>query len=193
MYRKLHNKWNSSLFARRNGCRVPEIYWRGKNPKEIPFSTLPEKFVIKPVFYGGSGRNVYVISEGRDLMRNRIYNPEELQRELDKNMSRAKIHRARLPLLAQEFVSEAANEIEISHEFKMYVFAEKICAIQVVKRISNKIARVSWYSRKWEIFQEPMQIDQSSESYEPPPCYLASLLSDASRVGAIDIHHFPST
>src|SRR5690349_8519474 len=42
--RKLSNKYNAREFAKLNGCRVPDLYWKGSDIDSIDFASLPDQY-----------------------------------------------------------------------------------------------------------------------------------------------------
>ena len=75
--RKLSNKDNAREFAKKHGCQVPELYWRGRNINEINFTAFPDQFVLKPTI-GHSSKLVFLMHNERNLMNNLSYSKEEL-------------------------------------------------------------------------------------------------------------------
>src|SRR5205807_6454026 len=65
--RTLMNKWNGREFAARHGCPLPELYWRGSDPRAAPLESPPDRFVIRPVF-GAGRRGAMVVVDGEERL-----------------------------------------------------------------------------------------------------------------------------
>ena len=182
-HRKFHNKWNSRIFATRHGCYVPEIYWKGSHPEEIPFESLPSRYVVKPIFNSGGNQNVYVLVDGLDIMRNQTYSHRKLTQELIHAMSWKRTWHRRAPLMVQEFVDGGESGRSVSHEYKIHMFGDTVGAIQAVKRKDNQTASSAFYSEHWNLFDSPMYEDYEHAPYQSPVAYLDQVISVAKRMG----------
>lgn len=128
--RKLSNKWNSREFAQRQGCRVPTLYWSGRNPRAIPFATLPDRYVIRPVV-GHSKQGVYVMLSGTDLIsRQRLTN-----REIVDRIRRALPIVTRRRLLVEEFMPPLEAGDVRPLEIKVHTFVDRVGAYQYLRRL----------------------------------------------------------
>lgn len=75
--RKLSNKQNAREFAKKYGCKVPELYWYGRDIDKIDFKSIPPQFVLKPTI-GHSSKHVYLMNHGFNLMDRTFYTFEKL-------------------------------------------------------------------------------------------------------------------
>jgi len=176
--RSLSNKWNARQFAERHGLRVPELYWHGRNLSRLDFGTLPERFVIRPVF-GHSRKGVLVLCDGVDLLS-------------DAKMSRRDVLRAsaggakRLlmgPVLVEEFVGETHPDARLPLEFKLHMFNERVGAVSRTERSSaNGQTRVRFYSASWEPLPEISRRLPQADPVPAPSC-LPELLRAGKRLG----------
>ena len=161
------------------------MYWHGKYARDIPFETLPDSYVVKPIFDSGACKNVYVIVDGFDRMRKKRYSPGELNRELHRNMAWFSTHRRRRPLMVQEYISRTHPENHVSLEYKLYMFADRVAAIQVIDRADGQVQKMNYYTPGWEMIEEPMHGGQKYQDVfrEPAEC-LQQIISCAERMGA---------
>jgi hypothetical protein len=175
--RCLNNKWNGREFAQRHGCRVPELFWHGRRTSRLPLDALPSKYVLRPV-WGAHGEGTYVMVNGRDLLHERDYSREDLLDEIRRRHGWL----ARFPLLAEEFVTEATGQQLQPTEYKIYVFGDKIGAINAVRRNGRK-ARDSFYDEAWRRFPEPLEVSNPADDDVPAPSCLDEMLACARRLG----------
>jgi hypothetical protein len=196
--RSLINKWNSREFALRHGCRVPELYWYGRNLSSVPLESLPERYVIRHTF--GSGRKrVYVLSGDREVTLGRAVSVAEMRARLGgpfRNLFRGR-------LLVEEFVGGAPGDWELPLECKLFMFGDVVGAIEVFRRSRRRLAPRSYteglgltghrcYSEAWEPFDDPF-FDKGylRRSYghapatdpSPPPDCLQELVAAGRRLG----------
>ncbi len=176
--RTLHNKWNAREFARKHGCRVPALYWCGRRIGALRFDSLPGHFVIRPTWGTGRG-GVHVMADGRDLLHERAYTPEQLVAEVRREQGRV----SRYPILVEEFVETEAGDQVLPLEFKCYTFGATIAAIQVIQR-NGRQAWTWFYTPAWEPFDDPMttKVPQGPGSIDPPRC-LDEIVANAKALG----------
>jgi hypothetical protein len=176
--RSLNNKWNSREFAKRFGCRVPDLYWSGRRVSRIPLAELPESFVIRPTFKS-SRKGVYLITDGVDLMTGTPWTRAQLRAELLRTLGRT----SNPPLLVEEFVRSEDGGYRLPLEFRCHVFGETVGAVEVVIRGRRGVpSRYGFFTPEWQPldrgYTDPMPI----EWIEPPKC-LDEMLGWAQRLG----------
>jgi hypothetical protein len=176
--RTLSYKWNAREFAQKYGCRVPSLYWFGKRLRHLALGSFPDHYVLKPNF-GFSRNNVYVVSNGIDLLR-RITVSEQQLREALHPVTRGILG---VPLLLEEFVRSESGAYELPTEYKCHVFGATIGAIEVIRRPDNSRARHRYYTAKWELFDDPMDTDLALDEPTDPPQCLKEMLASAARLG----------
>lgn len=176
--RSLSNKWNAREFARRYGCRVPELYWCGRRVAHIPLDELPSTFVLKSVF-GTSGNHVYVMRDGTDVLHNLTFSASGLRDHLRGAFGRV----ALVPILVEEFIGGEVAE-GLATDYKCHVFGNVVGAIEVVHRISAKNATCTFYTPTWSMFDYPFTTPKyPAGGYEPPPQCLDEMLRHARALG----------
>jgi len=142
--RKLSNKWNSREFVQRYGCPVPALYWSGRNPRQIPFASLPDRYVIRPVV-GHSRQGVYVMVDGVDLISGQRLSRDEI---VD-HARRALPWYTRRRLLVEEFIMPVEDSDVRPLEIKVYTFSGQIGAYQYLKRLPQGFL-TSWRDPEWK-------------------------------------------
>ena len=150
--RSLLNKWNSREFAKKYGCRVPNLYWYGKKIEEIPIDSLPEHYVIRPI-WGTVRKGIYVMAGDFDFMRNTNFTKLELQQQWLSEFGKV----VKVPLLVEEFVRSENQEYKLPTEYKFHTFGDKIAAIDVLERIPGK--KVIFHQQlnlDWEPLSKPI-------------------------------------
>lgn len=174
--RKLSNKHNSREFAKMHGCRVAELYWRGRNVKDIPFDKLPEHYVIRPTI-GYSCGMVFVMQKGVNLLDKKPYGIKELQAE----MSGAVEENPYLEFLVEEFVRTEKGEYNLPDDYKIYTFNGEIASIRLINRVGVRKGFFGTYDADWN----EIEIDNTSYpagSYQEPPACLEEMVACAKRL-----------
>ena len=176
--RTLLNKWNSREFAAKHGCRIPALYWRGYAPSVRRLASLPGHFVIRPVW--GTVRNdVFVVADGRDLLRGQSASPAEIR----KCLRRSPTLDWAVPILAEEFVKTEDGRYRLPIEYKCHTFGDTVAAVELIERRSARRGELRFYTPGWEPFPDPMDIGlPQAELTSPPPC-LEEMLRCAQRLG----------
>lgn len=171
--RRLSNKHNSRNFALAHNCKVPELYWSGRNVKDINFDLLPENYVIRPTI-GHSSKLVFLIKNGYNLFDKKNYSPDELkvvlQQAIDKN--------EHLHFLIEEFLKNEQGEQKILKDYKVFCFNGEVACINVVNRFSPNTGDCTYYNEQWEQIESINKIYPHGE-YSPPPLCLQEILQKA--------------
>ena len=176
--RTLLNKWNSREFAARHGCRTPTLYWRGADPARAPLASLPEQFVVRPV-WGAARSGVLVVTDGRDLLRNGPVSRSTIRARL----VRPRRFGRRPPLLIEEFVRSEDGQYRLPTEYKCHTFGATIAAVEVIDRTGVVEGAHRYYTAGWEPFADPMHVGMPQADVKDPPRCLAEMLADATRLG----------
>lgn len=196
--RSLINKWNSREFALRHACRVPELYWYGRDLRRAPPESMPERYVIRQTF--GSGRKrVYVVSGSREVTKGREIGPREMRSNLGGVLR--SVVRGRV--LVEEFIGPDSGTWELPLECKLFMFGDAVGAIEVFRRSHQRLAPQSYteglgltehrcYSAAGEPFDYPFfRENYLRRSYgnapatdpSPPPDSLPELIAAGRRLG----------
>ena len=164
--RKLSNKYNSREFASKYGCKVAELYWKGRNVSCIDFNHLPDHFVIRPTI-GHSLNMVFVMRKSENLMDGKTYSHDDIRQVLEKALA----ENDRLEFLIEEFVRTEAGDYKIPDDYKLYMFNGKIACIQVINRENNKKGYTSWYDENWNPLPNLTTNFPDGESQPRPACF----------------------
>lgn len=164
--RRLSNKYNAREFAIKQGCQVPELYWKGADVENIDFSKLPPYYVIRPTV-GHSSNNVFVMDNGQNLFDKKQYSQEELITILKSEISK----KPDLEFLIEEFLENEQGDHAILTDYKFYCFNGEIACLYVIKRLSAKSGYGTFYDEHWNQlkkvqFNYPLCPDQ-----EAPECF----------------------
>jgi len=143
--RKLANKWNSREFAQKLGCAVPELYWSGWSPTEIPYERLPDRFVIREVS-GHSRRAVLVLDRGRNLLDGEPYDPARIAATMRPHLRGWPRRR----LLVEEFIPpEPGVSTALPRDYQFYVFGDRIGAISAIERGHRPKSATVLFDEDW--------------------------------------------
>lgn len=178
--RRLLNKRNARAFASKLNCQVPKLYWHGHLLTRAVLSSLPEQFVLKPVL-GTARHGVYVMSGSRELISDRCMTSSQLFNEIVSTRGRF----SHVPLLAEEFVANEQNPQQLPVEYKIYVFVDRIGAIEVVNRSAGLEAKNThlFYTPQWQPFDDPMQTFMEVAEVMNPPACLPQMIDVALKLG----------
>ncbi|GAA4430049.1 hypothetical protein GCM10023188_16170 [Pontibacter saemangeumensis] len=171
--RKLSNKRNSREFARMHGCRVPELYWGGREPEALDFSALPDRYVIRPTIGHSSGL-VFLMDRGVNLMDKKAYSPGTVRGILKEALRQ----NADLEFLVEEFLRDERGEYRIPDDYKFYTFNGEVASIQVINRLGPAKGFDSCYDEHWNQIPNISTYYPQAET-QPPPACLHELLQQA--------------
>jgi hypothetical protein len=178
--RKLINKWNGREFALRHGGRVPALYWCARLPSQRRLGALPSHFVIRPM-WGSRRRGVFVVAEGRDLLRGEPFSAAVLRRSI----LRSGLLTKALPVMAEEFIRSEDPRYQLPIEYKCHTFGDTVAAVEVIERETTTKARRRFYTAEWQPIADQMHTYlPQSEPRDPPRC-LDEMLCLAVRLGAV--------
>ncbi|WP_347158089.1 ATP-grasp fold amidoligase family protein [Pontibacter chitinilyticus] len=164
--RKLSNKYNAREFAHKHGCKVPELYWKGRNCRQIDFSKLPAHYVIRPTI-GHSCNCVFLMDNTMNLMDHRNYTPEEIVSFLEKVVQENPL----IEFLVEEFIRTEEGEYRIPNDYKFYMFNGQLAFVQVINRMSSHEGFTSFYDPKWEQLRNINTIYGEAAHQDRPECY----------------------
>ncbi len=157
--RKLSNKHNAREYAKMHGCKVPQLYWRGRHPETLDPSTLPDNYVIRPTIGHSSGL-VFLMKNGVNLMDKKPYTAAGIQRIMAQALKRNPY----LEFLVEEFLRDEKGEYRIPDDYKFYMLNGEVACIQVINRLSPCSGFDSCYDENWS------QIPNISTYYPPAAC-----------------------
>lgn len=178
--RILNNKSNSREFAKKLGCKVPDLYWKGNAPDNIKFDQFPRNYVVRPTL-GTNSRMVFLIKNGINLFDGLAYSPNDIIGKIKK----ANQENVPQDYLVEEFLPRENGEIAIHDDFKFYMFNGEIACIQLINRFSPKSGTVRYYNEDWQILPNLKKSSYEEGVYQDPPhCFeemksFAKILSKA--------------
>ena len=171
--RKLSNKHNAREFAQLHGCKVPALYWKGRDLGNLNFDALPPQYVIRPTI-GHSCDKVFLMNQGVNLMDRQAYSETAL-REI---MGNALMQNPYQEFLVEEFLRTEEGEYKIPKDYKFYMFNGDVARIEIIDRLGPSEGYTSYYTENWE------QMDNIGTKYgkaacQPPPLCLNDLIGHA--------------
>lgn len=164
--RKLSNKYNAREFAKMHGCKVPDLYWKGRNVDELPFNELPQNYVIRPTI-GHSCNSVFVMKNNLNLFDKKKYTNNEIQACLSTDL----YNNAQLEFLVEEFLVNEDGKYDILTDYKFYAFNGNIAAILVINRLSPKTGFQTAYTEQWVPTSELVTSYPKGRPQNPPACF----------------------
>jgi len=171
--RKLSNKHNSREFAKMNGCRVAELYWKGRDLRSLNAEQLPKQFVIRPTI-GHSSDLVFLMDGPLNLMDGQTYAKQGIIEKLDEALRQNQ----ELEFLIEEFVRTEQGEYKIPNDYKFFIFNGEVASIQVINRLSPKKGFTTFYDKDWNPM-EAITTFYSKGTYQQPPACLKEMMEYA--------------
>ena len=163
-------------FAKSLGIRVPAIYDIVSSPQELPnFDELGGIFVIKPA-RGYSSTNVFVMSNGVNLLDGKTWNRQEV---IDKfsNSKQSQSH-SNQKIIIEELLIPWNEEARILHDYKFYMFGEKVAYCQIIDRISSantKLNKTLYVDSEFNIIEKQIMVESWRDDGQPaimkPDCW----------------------
>jgi hypothetical protein len=163
--RKLSNKQNAREFAKKYGCRVPELYWKGRDVHKINFKNLPPQYVLKPTI-GHSSKNVFLIESGFNLMDRVFYT----SKELIEIMAKAIHQNPYVEFIIEEFVRNEAGHYVIPINYKFHTFNGVIAGINVINMTGPTDGFGRAYDEHWNLIADIGNDFQKCPYQNPPGC-----------------------
>lgn len=163
--RILSNKANSLYFAEKMGCKIPQVYWQGRNINDIDFTLLPKQFVIKPTT-GHSCNNVYLMDEGYNHMDKQFYTMEDL---MDAMHSVLQLNHQN-EFIIEEFLRSEDGIYRIPLDYKVHTFNGEIACIEVIDRKAPSIGHVNVFDDKWNAVENIGCKFIQGDNLTPPHC-----------------------
>ena len=171
--RKLSNKYNSREFAKMHHCKLPELYWKGRDLDTLDLDKIPRHYVIRPTVGHSSGL-VFLMNESINLMDGKTYSAENIKEVLQTALSK----NAELEFLIEEFLRTEEGEYKIPDDFKLYMFNGEVATIQVINRLSPSRGTTACYDESWQPM-ENINTYYTSGNYQPPPKCLHEMVEKA--------------
>jgi hypothetical protein len=170
---RLSGKLEGCAFMRESGFKVPEQMGLYTSIDELPdFAEFPSKFVLKPSS-GYSARNVFVVSNGVNLLDGKAYHRENIIQTI-KEFYAGKNFGGKF--IVEELLTNWDNKEGIPLDYKFYTFGERIAFIHVIERNSgsNLKANRHWFLKDdWSQLGMRIQKSQDLQDDVPPipDCY----------------------
>lgn len=175
--RVLSNKHNSREFAKKHGCRVPDLYWRGKEYQSIDFESLPDWYVIRPTT-GSCSKDVFLMHGEENLFDGKKYSKADIIASLtsasDKN--------PKLEFLFEEFLRNEKGEYGIQVDYKIYTFNGKIACIRLINRSGPQQGSDNYYDENWNLMPNLRSSNYAVGEYQDPPVCFDEMMDSARKL-----------
>jgi len=143
---------------------LPRLYWVTKDPADIPFDTLPEKFVVKPSH--ASGWIALVPDKARLNQRELV---ETCHRWLRKNFfyhARERHYKSIVPrIMIEEYISDGTGPVPT--DYKLHVFGGRV---EIISAMSGRFRdiRCTVHRRPWTKLNIKWELEQIEKDPAPP-------------------------
>lgn len=174
--RKLSNKYNSREFAKMHGCKVADLYWKGRNVENIDFDKLPKQYVIRPTI-GHSCNAVFLMDGNYNLFDKTYYTQSEIRNCLYSYLEENDM----LEFLVEEFLANEQGEHTILDDYKIFAFNGEIAAILVINRLSPNSGYQTAYTEDW-IQTESLVNSYPEGLHQQPPACLKEMITDVKKL-----------
>ena len=179
--RLLENKHNSRAFAEKMNCRVPELYWQGKDPGRLDFDGLPNRYVIRPAV-GHSAKSVYLMEGNINMLDGGTYSKDEIKEALQK----AAAGNPNVLFLCEEFLADERGTYRIPDDYKFYMFNGELACIQVINRFGPRQegvkGTVRFYDEHWNAVKTIRKSAYAEGQLQPAPACLPEMISYAKKL-----------
>ncbi|MBF9252796.1 hypothetical protein I2I11_05810 [Pontibacter sp. 172403-2] len=177
--RKLSNKYNSREFAKMNGCRVAELYWKGRDLSTLDVEKLPKQFVIRPTI-GYSSNLVFVIDGSFNLMDQQTYTKQDIIEKLGIALQQNPY----LEFLVEEFLKTERSEYKLPIDYKFFMFNGEVAYIFIIDRLSPTKGYSTFYDENWKQIDNPNTYYPKG-TYQQPPVCLAEMIEQAKKLSRL--------
>lgn len=178
--RTLINKWNGREFAARHGCQLPALYWTGSDHSKAPIESLPEEFVIRPI-WGQATRDGAVVAAGKELLHGLPASRSDIRARLPRT---SRLRRP-APILIEELIKPEDGRVALPLECQCHTFGARVAAVQVIERRTAMEVRSRFYTPDWEPMPDPMATSfPVDERLRDRPGCLERMLELAGALGA---------
>jgi len=183
-FSRLSGKLEGRSFMEEHGFKVPKEIGRYSSIDDIPdFSELPSQFVLKPS-RGYSAKNVFVVSDGINLLDGKRYDRKSLVRAVHESYGAQKFSGK---FLIEELLINWDNKRGIPVDYKFYTFGDRIAFIHAIERNSgvNLKANRHWFLKDdWSDLGIKIQKTQDLQTapLPKPDCY-DELIDTVRKVG----------
>lgn len=174
--RKLSNKYNAKQFALKMGCKVADLYWKGRDVETIDFSRLPDQYVIRPTI-GHSSGNVFIMNNRLNLFDNLVYTETEIRQKLHARLAEL----PRLEFLIEEFLQEQPGTYKVLNDYKFFCFNGEIASCQLINRLGPKAGFGSFYDAHWNPM-EAVHPGYTLVPAQPAPACLEEMVAHVKRL-----------
>lgn len=138
--------------GRVQGVRMAKILWSGTDPSEIPFDSLPDRYVVKPSHRSG---DVYFVLSPGDADREKIISlcHRWFRRRYGRGVREWAYKDLKGQILVEEML-EIDPGLARSRDFRFHVFDGKVCLIVVdfadLSGTARKVVGIdNFYDRTW--------------------------------------------
>lgn len=151
---------------------LPKLYWHGDTPKEIPFDSLPDSFVIKST--SGSGNNIIVHDKAKLDIPSTVNTIKKWMKE-KYLIAYGEWHYEKIKpsIIVEELLSDGKNEVPA--DFKLFCFngleGGVLCTAVDIDRFKGHRRLI--YSDEWKYLANvDFGFDNAGEDLIPKPvCY----------------------
>jgi len=159
---------------------LARLYWVTKDPSDIPFDDLPDKFVAKPTH--GSGW-FYLVPDKASLHRQDLIDRCTLW--MSQNyyyVFREWVYKHIEPrIIVEELIEDASGSPP--HRYKLHVFDGRVQVVTVMTGGRDDI-RCDFYGREWNRFPAAHSLWKNRDQPLPRPTHLEEMMGYAEVLGA---------
>ena len=172
-------------WARQMSLPVPELLWRGVDATRVPWTDLPERFVLKPC-RAASSRGVYLLERDgdgyRELRTGDRLEPAEIERQLGELRDQGVVSPA---VIAEALVDDPRAPGLPPIDYKVATFHGQVGMIEARAHRRDGVGRPT---STWRVFDEHWNDlgnafnDPAPDASIPPPLHREELLDLARTV-----------
>jgi hypothetical protein len=182
-----NDKLSGRAFAQRLGIAVPELLWTDEDVRAVPWETLPERFVVKPVD-GTSSRGVFPLVREDGRLRclfaeEDAATPEAVERAYRQVVEEGRVSAA---VLVEQLLGDPHRPAVLPTDWKLYCFGGRVEVVlqrQPRASRSTREAGIRFWDRAWHDLGPIRYADQVDEGM-PGPLHPQRLVEVAERIAA---------
>ena len=163
----LSNKYVGREFAKKYGCKVPEVYWKGTKEEfiKLDLKSLPKSFVLKPT-NSYSSKAVYLMNDGIELFSKNKYSLDELRKSLLSDID--KINRT--DIIIEQLITDDNGKFRVLEDYRFYMFNGELAFIRYDKRSGKSYNITGFYDEKWILFKDKiLKTSNVEQAFEASP------------------------
>ncbi|WP_298524112.1 ATP-grasp fold amidoligase family protein [uncultured Christiangramia sp.] len=171
----LSNKYMGREFAKKHGCKVPDVYWQGTQADfiDLKIEKLPRNFVLKPTNFSSS-KGVYLMNNGVELFSNKSFSTKNLKESFLKELGGKNTD-----VIIEELIPDEMGEFRILDDYRLYMFNGELAFIRFDIRNGKSYDITGFYDENWSLIKHKVLNSSISDKAIAAPESLKEMIMNA--------------